>query len=119
MHNCSTLADQSHGSLQFNSQMLLTVWSGCFLFICPLKAWRPVSVICPTHSSGSLFCIWTAVWIKPLSEECAVEWKSRYGGLVWRVVQHLTYGGGSGAVVGGQLVQDSSHLTSVATAGDG
>lgn len=46
-----------------------------------LKAWRPVSVICPTHSSGSLFCIWTAVWIKPLSEECALEWKWRYSGL--------------------------------------
>lgn len=83
----------------------------------PLKAWRPLSVICPRHSSGRLFYIWTAVWIKPLSEECALEWKWRYGGLVWRVVQHLTYGGGNGAVVGGQ--QDGSHLTSVATAGDG
>lgn len=57
-----------------------------------LKAWRPVSVIWPPHSSGRLFCMWTAVWIKPLSEECALEWKWRYGSLVWWVVQHLTYG---------------------------
>lgn len=53
----------------------------------PLKARRPVSVICPTHSSGRLFCIWIAVWIKPLSRECALEWKWRYGGLVWWVGQ--------------------------------
>lgn len=30
----NTLAGQSHGSLALNSQILLTVWSGCSLFIC-------------------------------------------------------------------------------------
>lgn len=78
-----------------------------------------MSVICPAHSSGRLFRIWTAVWIKPLSEECALEWRWRYGGLVWRVVQHLTYGDGNGPVMGGQLIQDGCNLTSVSTAGDG
>lgn len=52
------LADQSHASLPFNSQILLTVWSGGLPFIpphSPAKALRPVSVICPTHSSGILY----------------------------------------------------------------
>lgn len=34
MHSYSTLADQSHGSLPFKSEILLTVWSEGFHFIC-------------------------------------------------------------------------------------
>lgn len=42
----NALADQSHASLTFNSRILLTAWSGG-------RPFRPLSLICPTHSSGT------------------------------------------------------------------
>lgn len=90
MRRYSTLADQSHGSLPFNSEILLTVWSGGFPIHPSLKVPRPLSVICPTHSSvvGQHF----GLSLCPVTP----EWEWRYTGLVWRAVQHLIDGGGRG-----------------------
>lgn len=83
MHNYDTLLDQSHGSLLLNNEILLTVWSGSVFFYSPLlRTWRLVFVIWPRHSSLMPLHIWTAVWIKPLSQACAHGWKERYSGLV-------------------------------------
>lgn len=69
MLKCITATDQSHGSLLFNSQILVRSISVHLT----LKAWRPLTVICLTHSSRRPFCIWIAVWIKALSKDCLVS----------------------------------------------
>lgn len=68
MLKCLPATDQSHGSLLFNSHILVRSVSVHLA----LKAWRPVTVICLTHSSRRPFCIWIAVWIKVLSKDCLV-----------------------------------------------
>lgn len=88
MLKCITVTDQSHGSLLFNSQILVRSVSVHLT----LKAWRPVTVICLTHSSRRSFCIWIAVWIKALSKDCLVSgsgdtaawwWEGRDSGIWW------------------------------------
>lgn len=69
MLKCITVTDQSHGSLLFNSHILVRSFSVHLT----LKAWRPVTVICLTHSSRRPFCIWIALWIKALSKGCLVS----------------------------------------------
>lgn len=68
MLKCLPATDQSHGLLLFNSHILVRSVSVHLA----LKAWRPVTVICLTHSSRRPFCIWIAVWIKVLSKDCLV-----------------------------------------------
>lgn len=77
------LADQSHASLPFNSQILLTAWSGGLPFIPPPhppRLWGQCLLSVQYIPLG--FCIRIAIWIKPLSKECVPGWKWRYGGLV-------------------------------------
>lgn len=69
MLKCITVTDQSHGSLLFNSQILVRSISVHLT----LKAWGPDTVICLTHSSRRSFCIWIAVWIKALSKDYLVS----------------------------------------------
>ena len=70
----------------------------------PLRAGKLASVIWPTHTSQWPFLFRTAVWIKPLSEECSHEWKQRYSILVWQNRATSAHWGQQGTVAGGQFV---------------
>lgn len=75
---CSTLADQSHGSLPFNSQALLTVWSGGFSHSSALSGLETTVCYLSNTFLWEMFRSRTEFWIKPLSEAFALGWEQRY-----------------------------------------